>query len=837
MSFASLTKTKQKFDKKKVLEAINLTKDHMLSRYKNAVPGLEEVKIVITNTYPEGTIGAYNTREHKILLADPSLVYYGFVEPYINYYRKMGLKDITGIMTKIMSGLLMHEYAHGIFFPKEANGEVLGLMSLVKRLGGYYVKQVEEMGKALNILGNIVSDVINEIILLAYEPYFWLYVKAKNASEAISLLLANKQFLNALAKALKNTPVESLVKHIANNDTEVLKLVLTHTTPETQFILLHKFTVSIAPVLKSDSKIEELLDISKNLVENTGTFANLEGTYLVYKEFAESIKMVGDPFKLVVNYKPYEFIIENADNIVEETERFIDIILGRSKNIRPTSNPTEIQIRYYALILAYYILQVELSRAVRLCNCNKITPPIPSLLLFPPKNMPSQNTSSTQKPDSNEMKKVPKAQCSSGKCSRVAKKASQYGKRMKKQLEKQGEKKQASSCNKCKRGGSGGKKEEKKEEKGGKDEKKGSEGQKECKSCKRKTGEQGTSSNSSDGKKESESKEESKSKTEPNNQEQNALKPFVKEKYRKTPLVGKGGGGGGSVIDELTFDEYEILKTAEKLNLPVLKLRGKKYREKRKVGETYVEFYRNPRGYISPKSIVAAEMLKKSGIPPAAVWKTKYRGMIGFEPEIDRMVMPPEKITAVIDVSGSTAALFMGLNKYTIKSISTFTAEKIIITSILLPIIKNRWRTKFNLIAFSDNIVDDIEVSNPDDILRTAVKYVPKGMNGTDLVGAVKYAIRKHRDNYKNVFIVVTDAEVWENEALETAKLIQRHIKKSPVLFVILNDSVGLGSINILKTYITGRLKYVIASNEQRWDKKLRKAIEEISKRILRRLS
>jgi len=207
----------------------------------------------------------------------------------------------------------------------------------------------------------------------------------------------------------------------------------------------------------------------------------------------------------------------------------------------------------------------------------------------------------------------------------------------------------------------------------------------------------------------------------------------------------------------------------------------------------------------------------------------------------------PSKITIVLDESGSTTynaefnLKFAGANL----EMTVFDAETISVISLLYHT-RNLARqaghpdnVRVDLYRFSDQVLP-VEFNR----LRDGYEYIASLGNdsklpimggGTNLDQAVREAVQSHVDGLYNFFIVVTDAVIDARMAQDVVQMINSNVRRSPVIFIIINSRVQEQIENILREIEKKdkrRRRVVVVRNAEDY-KDVEKAVEDIIRNTL----
>ncbi|MGC9069407.1 MAG: vWA domain-containing protein [Thermoprotei archaeon] len=191
--------------------------------------------------------------------------------------------------------------------------------------------------------------------------------------------------------------------------------------------------------------------------------------------------------------------------------------------------------------------------------------------------------------------------------------------------------------------------------------------------------------------------------------------------------------------------------------------------------ETSVPWYRHPRGKLI-QSTLTRDILE---------WKTRTTVLdIGYKKETITGGLP-KNITIVIDESGSTGNFTSVLNKITKTPLKIFDAERIIAMSLLYNTLNMGGENiPVNLIRFSTNVIHKKYT------IKTAyeiLKRIYPMQESTLIDDAISIAVKHHKDDKHNYFILLTDMEITSRQAEEITQKLEK-IRQSPLMILIIGE-------------------------------------------------
>jgi len=152
---------------------------------------------------------------------------------------------------------------------------------------------------------------------------------------------------------------------------------------------------------------------------------------------------------------------------------------------------------------------------------------------------------------------------------------------------------------------------------------------------------------------------------------------------------------------------------------------------------------------------------------------------------------------------------------------TTFDTERAIAMSILLNTMNEEGeKIPVNLIRFSSQIITEKHTTKT---AYEAIKNIKPMLKDTNITDAVKVGTTLHKDSQENYFIILTDMEIDNNEASFITNTLKTHIRKSPLLIIIIGEEFP----NELKT-LKRRNTAIININNYKDFKKIEDAIRTL---------
>jgi len=205
-----------------------------------------------------------------------------------------------------------------------------------------------------------------------------------------------------------------------------------------------------------------------------------------------------------------------------------------------------------------------------------------------------------------------------------------------------------------------------------------------------------------------------------------------------------------------------------------------------------VPWYRRPRGKIDPLSLVKPSILD---------WKVEVSTQV---PEYRKTMLSavgvPDRVTIVIDESGSTSSSTSILSPLVGIDTSVFDVERTTIMSLLLNVMKHTDSVDVTLIRFSDSA--KVEPGKIKEIYERLKNLKPHELawGGTYIEGAIEKGIEVHTDKPYNYFLLATDMEISSSQAKMVRDLVLEKIRRSPVLILSVGNDLP-PSIEKLNSY------------------------------------
>jgi len=216
------------------------------------------------------------------------------------------------------------------------------------------------------------------------------------------------------------------------------------------------------------------------------------------------------------------------------------------------------------------------------------------------------------------------------------------------------------------------------------------------------------------------------------------------------------------------------------------------FEETQRTAVVKIPWYRRPRGKIDPLSLVKPSILD---------WKVEVATQV---PEYRRSTLSavgvPDRVTVIIDESGSTTSQTSILSPIIGIDTSVFDVERTTIMSLLLNVMKYTDNVDVTLIRFSDSA--KVEGGKIKEIYEHLKNLKPQELawGGTYIEGAIEKGIEVHTDKPYNYFLLATDMEITSNQVRIVRDLVLEKIRRSPVLILSVNNDLP-PSIEKLNSY------------------------------------
>ena len=209
-----------------------------------------------------------------------------------------------------------------------------------------------------------------------------------------------------------------------------------------------------------------------------------------------------------------------------------------------------------------------------------------------------------------------------------------------------------------------------------------------------------------------------------------------------------------------------------------------------KSGTIKVPWYRRPRGKIDPLSLLKPSILD---------WKVQVSYSVPeYRKTKSTAVGVPDKITVIIDESGSTGTPTSILSPLVGIDTTVFDVERTTIMSLLYNVLQYTDKTRTTLIRFSTtSIVEEGSVRE----IYERLKHIQTGeimWGSTEIEDAVRRGVELHKDKPTNYFLLATDMQIDDSQARGIKDIILSEIRRSPILILGVNADIPpvLASLN-----------------------------------------
>jgi len=216
------------------------------------------------------------------------------------------------------------------------------------------------------------------------------------------------------------------------------------------------------------------------------------------------------------------------------------------------------------------------------------------------------------------------------------------------------------------------------------------------------------------------------------------------------------------------------------------------FEEVQRTAVVKIPWYRRPRGKIDPLSLVKPSILD---------WRVEVSTQV---PEYRKTMLSavgvPDKVTIIIDESGSTTSTTSILSPIIGIDTSVFDVERTTVMSLLLNVMKYTDNVDVTLIRFSDST--KVEAGRIKEIYEKLKNLKPYELawGGTYIEGAIEKGVEVHVDKPYNYFLLATDMEITASQAKIVRDVVLEKIRRSPVLILSVNNDLP-PSIEKLNSY------------------------------------
>ena len=204
-----------------------------------------------------------------------------------------------------------------------------------------------------------------------------------------------------------------------------------------------------------------------------------------------------------------------------------------------------------------------------------------------------------------------------------------------------------------------------------------------------------------------------------------------------------------------------------------------------------VPWYRRPRGKLDPSSLLKPSILD---------WKVEVSQQVPLYRRKSLSVFNvPDKITIIIDESGSTGTPSTVLSPIVGTDTTVYDVERVTVMSLLLNVLRHA-DPETTLVRFSSHV----EVSTkPASEIYTFLKNIDDATvmwGATNIEDAIREAVVEHVDKPANYFLLLTDMAITAQQAADIRRLILEHLTRSPVLVLAVNADIP-AQLEALNTY------------------------------------
>lgn len=230
-----------------------------------------------------------------------------------------------------------------------------------------------------------------------------------------------------------------------------------------------------------------------------------------------------------------------------------------------------------------------------------------------------------------------------------------------------------------------------------------------------------------------------------------------------------------------------------------------------------VPWYLRPTGKLDPKTLV---------LPSILDWKVFVKRQV---PEFKKSGTPivgvPGWITVVIDESGSTTDLVGVLAPLISTSTTAYDVERVTAMALLRNVMKIDSKVPTTLVRFSSRVeIEEGTVENIYDWLKNA-NTKDLMLMGTEIVAAVGEALKRHKDKTANYFLVLTDMQISDQDAVIMSKMIEETLRQSPTLILAVNAEIPEPLKNLNKHRNIAAVSVTTVSDYSKLEEAIRKLL------------
>ena len=257
----------------------------------------------------------------------------------------------------------------------------------------------------------------------------------------------------------------------------------------------------------------------------------------------------------------------------------------------------------------------------------------------------------------------------------------------------------------------------------------------------------------------------------------------LRDKANKARGTGRGVDKNRDSDREIHLDllsSKEIKRVSSRLLMEALRVAGNRILAESYIYRSSDPIDRKPYGIPDPRTLMYSEIHMIS-------FEQGFRWKRGDDNNYDL----PSYITIIIDESGSTSSDTDILSPIAGRVTKVYDVERTVAMALLYNMIRlGGSDVKTDLYRFSDNV--DIMKSKARDVYEWLATIAERKqrlmMTGTNIEKAVASALENHVDSPKNYFVLITDMEIYINQAVEIRRMMTSKLRKSPILIISIDN-------------------------------------------------
>ena len=260
----------------------------------------------------------------------------------------------------------------------------------------------------------------------------------------------------------------------------------------------------------------------------------------------------------------------------------------------------------------------------------------------------------------------------------------------------------------------------------------------------------------------------------------------LRNKANKAKGTGRGVDKNRGSVRDIYLDllsSKEIKRVSSRLLMEALRVAGNRILAESYIYRSSDPIDRKPYGIPDPRTLMYDDPSKIHMISS----EQGFRWKRGDDNNYDL----PSYITIIIDESGSTSSDTDILSPIAGRVTKVYDVERTVAMALLYNVIRlGGSDVKTDLYRFSDNV--DIMKSKARDVYEWLATIVERKqglmMSGTNIEKAVSDALENHVDSPKNYFVLITDMEIYINQAVEIRRMMTSKLRKSPILIISIDN-------------------------------------------------